>query len=72
MIPAFERIQKSNSVVEVVPVRKMTAPIQQSVEEVTSYEAPSAFKPSLEGSAFKPAEPAAGIKFNPWRQTVAR
>ena len=28
MIPAFERIQKSNSVVEVVPVRKMSAPVQ--------------------------------------------
>ena len=59
IIPAFERIQKSNSVVEVVPVRKLTAPIQHSLEEANSYEAPSAFKPTLEGSAFRPAEPAA-------------
>ena len=65
MIPAFERIQKSNSVVEVVPVRKLTAPIQQSVEEAepvpsqASYEAPSAFKPTSDGSAFRPAEAAA-------------
>ena len=29
MIPAFERIQKSNSVVEVVPVRKLSAQVQQ-------------------------------------------
>ena len=29
MIPAFERIQKSNSVVEVVPIRKLSAQIQQ-------------------------------------------
>ena len=74
MIPAFERIQKSNSVVEVVPVRRLTAPIQaqQSVDEIYSaphqylrepesyiQEAPSAFKPPSEGSAFKPSEPAA-------------
>ena len=65
MIPAFERIQKSNSVVEVVPVRKLTAEISsapdQYLKETSPYsqEAPSAFKPTIEGSAFRPAEPAA-------------
>ena len=68
MIPAFERIQKSNSVVEVVPVRKLTADItsapSQYLKETspylqTSHEDTSAFKPTLEGSAFKAAEPAA-------------
>ena len=71
MNPAFERIQKSNSVVEVVPVRKLTAPIQQSLEEAepvpsqASYEAPSAFKPTSDGSAFRQTAEAAAKELSP-------